>query len=314
MPTFDYARGVGLCINTLYANHEPGAAVSPHLNGEKLTLQKAVHDTERLRAALKQRTYLGYTDSGLTQELKQALQDLFPEPSRFETTGTPNIERIRTPAMPLPMVVAVAGPARSGSSCIAGIIHFLGVAMGEHMLKPNRANPKGFFEDRGLRKICKRRQKGLSSPECVRMLIDWAQNRCRGRDVIGGKFGELCNMVPEMASAWPRLKIIVPERDPAESLQSLQRVRMKRRWSTERKMAWNVDRCAKRDIDLAALGIVPLRLPYHEVLADPRAAVRKIIDFLAIAPTDAQIEKAVAFVSPELAHFGSGHSPLTTSH
>jgi hypothetical protein len=65
-----------------------------------------------------------------------------------------------------------------------------------------------------------------------------------------------------------------------------------------------VGRCDQRDRDLAALGIVPLRLPYHDTVADSAGTVQKIIDFLNIFPTADQIDAAVKFVSPDLMHFG----------
>lgn len=42
---------------------------------------------------------------------------------------------------------AVIGLHRSGTSTVAGILHKLGVSMGEVLLKPQKSNPKGFYED-----------------------------------------------------------------------------------------------------------------------------------------------------------------------
>lgn len=43
--------------------------------------------------------------------------------------------------------VIVLGLPRGGTSATAGLIHHLGVPMGQHLLPPMRENPKGFFED-----------------------------------------------------------------------------------------------------------------------------------------------------------------------
>ncbi|MGM0876124.1 MAG: sulfotransferase family protein [Bacillota bacterium] len=36
---------------------------------------------------------------------------------------------------------------RSGSSATAGVMHHLGIHMGDHLFKPDQANPKGYFEN-----------------------------------------------------------------------------------------------------------------------------------------------------------------------
>ena len=43
--------------------------------------------------------------------------------------------------------IIVLGGHRSGTSCVAGIIHRLGVPLGEHLLGPGVGNPVGHFED-----------------------------------------------------------------------------------------------------------------------------------------------------------------------
>ena len=43
--------------------------------------------------------------------------------------------------------VIVMGCYRTGTSAVAGILHHLGVNMGENFQEPNVQNPKGFFED-----------------------------------------------------------------------------------------------------------------------------------------------------------------------
>ncbi len=50
-----------------------------------------------------------------------------------------------------PRLILVIGAGRSGTSCVAGVLHTLGVRMGieEHLIGPHpEFNPKGHFEDR----------------------------------------------------------------------------------------------------------------------------------------------------------------------
>lgn len=46
-----------------------------------------------------------------------------------------------------PRNVVVVGSGRSGTSLVAGLIATAGHHMGRHLVRPNEANPKGFFED-----------------------------------------------------------------------------------------------------------------------------------------------------------------------
>lgn len=43
--------------------------------------------------------------------------------------------------------IIVLGSHRSGTSAVAGILHHLGVYMGDNFQEPNDANPKGYWED-----------------------------------------------------------------------------------------------------------------------------------------------------------------------
>jgi len=54
------------------------------------------------------------------------------------------------------MIVIVAGMHRSGTSALAGLLHHNGIIMGEAenwKPKPNRENPKGFFENKQFRMV-----------------------------------------------------------------------------------------------------------------------------------------------------------------
>jgi len=126
-------------------------------------------------------------------------------------------------------MVMVLGPSRSGSSCLAGVLDALGVPMGRDKWKANNKNEKGYFEDRGLVKICSEsysegnwRRKN-SREERVKMLKAWAWRRDAVNGFVGGKFVSLCLMLPEMAQVWPQLAVIVPERPVEEIVASMEK-------------------------------------------------------------------------------------------
>lgn len=78
---FDYTAGDGLCVCTLYHN----AARSPgrQLGSERAKVESP-YTAEALRSLIRSRRFLGYSDAGLNQALRDLLAELFPERSRFE--------------------------------------------------------------------------------------------------------------------------------------------------------------------------------------------------------------------------------------
>lgn len=83
MTSWPYQQGIGYCINTLYFNM---LAIKEQyeMQGQKLTLEQPVPSADEIRAKLIGKTYLGYSDAGLTDGLRTILAELFPEPSQFE--------------------------------------------------------------------------------------------------------------------------------------------------------------------------------------------------------------------------------------
>ena len=53
-----------------------------------------------------------------------------------------------TPASPRSPVLVVAGMHRSGTSCVAGLLHSAGLFLGDRLLAGDARNPRGYFEDR----------------------------------------------------------------------------------------------------------------------------------------------------------------------
>jgi len=54
----------------------------------KLTVERDLGGIETLRGRIAGKQYLGYNDNALVPAFKDLLQELFPSPSRFETTGS----------------------------------------------------------------------------------------------------------------------------------------------------------------------------------------------------------------------------------
>jgi len=77
----DYRRPPGVCVGTTYVN-SADATIRP-MGQRKATAQAHLAEAE-LRAHITGRWFLGYAADGFTPTLRKLLDELFPEPSRFE--------------------------------------------------------------------------------------------------------------------------------------------------------------------------------------------------------------------------------------
>jgi len=75
----------GLTVGTWYVN---GAEVQPQPMGHRKATIEAAVPAEQLRRKIAGRWFLGFNDAGFTPELRALLNELFPEPSRFECQPT----------------------------------------------------------------------------------------------------------------------------------------------------------------------------------------------------------------------------------
>lgn len=85
VPTYHYAPPPGYTINTLYCN--AARVAGEPVGRRKHSAEAGCENIEKIRNDLKGKLYLGYNDAGLTGAFKQALQEMFPTPSRFEAGG-----------------------------------------------------------------------------------------------------------------------------------------------------------------------------------------------------------------------------------
>lgn len=89
----------------------------------------------------------------------------------------------------------VLGCFRSGSSAVAGVLHHLGIPMGEHFDKPNRRNPKGYFEDKEFKPLHWRMVEGEDCSEEYEKLV---RKRERFYPKWGLKDPRLCLTFPKL--------------------------------------------------------------------------------------------------------------------
>lgn len=205
-------------------------------------------------------------------------------------------------------MVAVLGQFRGGTSCVAGVLHHLGVHMGKRFAPPKPSNPRGFFEASQLAQICRdsyrepRLEAGNTSAERVARLRAWGNARrdeCQVGQLAGGKHPTLCLMVPEIAEAWGTVRWVAVERPVGESINSL----LKRGWgwppTVVREVLPRMIEVRDRDLERVPAGDV-LRLRYRDLVSRPARTIDQVVDFLEIEPTAEQYAAAVQFVEPSL--------------
>ena len=212
---------------------------------------------------------------------------------------------------PLPIVIAVVGPYRSGASAIAGALHHLGIPMGKQFFSAREeACPKGSFEAKGLHVACRQCYpepgfvEALAREERVAILRRWLRGRRGEEPVVGAKNPKLCLLIPEMLAAWPECKIIAVDRRMEDSIASLEKAGWFRQaWKPAELIRKLIQ---KRDGDLAG---VPkervLHIAFERFLAEPRTELKRVAEFAKIQPSLEKYEKALAHVDPGLKHYSN---------
>jgi FkbM family methyltransferase len=104
---YDYAPPPGYTINTLYCNAANVEGVP--VRGWKHTAEAKENDEGKILAAIKGKTFIGYSDAGLTPALKKILAKTFPTSSPFEIRP-PEPSAITTPPPQRGIVTLAGGP------------------------------------------------------------------------------------------------------------------------------------------------------------------------------------------------------------
>jgi len=213
----------------------------------------------------------------------------------------------------MPFVVVI-GLHSSGSSCIAGVLHKLGVSMGQRLGGHKGKNPKGGFEAQGLARLC---ETAYPFPTLVRKIptkavvnglrkhiqFNAAHVTRNGGRIHGGKYPHLCLMGPELARAHDDLLIVHINRPLDESIASLQER------AADKHDADTIDKLqrilwAKKHELLATFPADrQIAIEYEDLLGDTVRQVDRLIAFLKIEPTDEQLRAALDHVDPACRRF-----------
>lgn len=187
--------------------------------------------------------------------------------------------------------VMVLGLHSSGSSCLAGVLHHLGVHVGNKLV--------GYwgYEAAGLARLCEqaipfgKTRVIMSEEEILRRVCNWTRERrmeAAGRNTIaGGKYPQMCRLANIFKRAIGENLIVIdihrPLEDSIESIVRRERSKIDpavleahQRWLWEGKQKF----LAEND---------HFRVDYYDLLKDPRSEVERIAEFLGLEPTESAI-------------------------
>ncbi|MGH7263947.1 MAG: hypothetical protein ACREMB_03705 [Candidatus Rokuibacteriota bacterium] len=217
-------------------------------------------------------------------------------------TGSGSWQAVRPGRAP---IVAVIGPFSGGTSCVAGVLHHLGVHMGRRFFAIGEREERRTFEEVSLGEICRDAfsepdgERRMSSPALVARLEQWGDaQRCQAaaqRTIGGGKHPLLCLMVPEVLAAWRPARILRVVRPLDRVVGSLRR----RGWWGD----FDLRDCVGRLIaarDAALQGVDHLTVDYDRLVDDPLGVIDDIVGYLELAPAGPYRLAAVEFINPRL--------------
>jgi len=201
--------------------------------------------------------------------------------------------------------IAVIGSHRSGTSAVAGVLHHLGIFMGERLMGSQKGNPKGHFEDLEFWTLHEQIIGDWKDPkpnfepyrQAYRALVE---KREREHQVWGIKDPRLCFTFPLLAEYVTGARPILVIRDVGAIIRSL----VQRRGALDDDMTFEKARkitlhyLDTRAKTMASFRGPALYLEYDTLVEQPEQTVGLIARFCDVPVTQA----AVDFVDPNLRH------------
>jgi len=190
---------------------------------------------------------------------------------------------------------------------VAGVLHKLGVDMGENAERGSERNPAGFFEDEGIvdisRRILKRAEDGVSMADLEKEFGSEIRKAIKKREKEQWGFKDV-NQIQTHPLFRKKLKnpsYLVVYRNPLSTAQSMcdwhdsQLLPTLKRVLDEFQMIQNY-------IEVTLAGDSVMILSYERILEQLETTVDDIIHFLGLSPTEEQRKNAIEHINPELKH------------
>jgi hypothetical protein len=204
-------------------------------------------------------------------------------------------------------VVVVLGLKRGGTSVTAGIVHRLGIPMGERFPPPASANPDGFFEDVDFVSTLDRVTSGAvvadgrilrCNLDAYRQLQQLIKERSEKYELWGLKSFALNYVLPHFTAMCDPavVRVLKVERSFAETVESLSvhlNIPPERAKNDQADCLYNTEKTYNRHPGPKMI------LSYRDLLANPEGKVREIAGWLGVPYKP----EAAALVRSDRKHF-----------
>lgn len=210
------------------------------------------------------------------------------------------------------LFVIVLGIHRSGSSCLAGVCHRLGVYMGDKFIG---CEPDGGYEACELARKLEaawpfpgtemRHSQSMFERKVRPWILQKLNQVRRSESFVGGKYPHLCVYAPAIENiCGNRLRVVHIDRPLEESIASL--IHRSNGHHTDDILRHHQEVFYAHKIQFLNTTKVPVHtIQYSEMLANPAKTVRALAQFLTpLQPSDSRIQDATAYINPELRHIG----------
>lgn len=196
--------------------------------------------------------------------------------------------------------IIVVGPGRCGTSCVAGVLHRLGVFMGTRLLGAHKTNPYGHWEDRDFLDLSMARmEKKISLSEWTARTSELLNARRSLGKPWGWKDPRTCNLLREYLELINDPQFIRCVRDPAKIEFSVVRAYAEHGWTSEQARSMRVRR--ERELDRYLPWYRTLDIDFDQMRESREQVILQIIEFCGLHASERQIREAVASVEPAYA-------------
>jgi len=215
----------------------------------------------------------------------------------------------------LPDFVAVIGLHRSGSSCLASVLHTLGVHMGDRL---GGYEKTGGFEARGLAQLCRTAYPFPATELCIEPeeldrrlsnhILHVRRSAAQRGKIAGGKYPHLCAMGERLQRICGRsLRCVHASRPLEASIRSFQNRLLHQHDFGHIPNLEHGAECVQRWLwkgkEQFLATVDHLTIDYETLLSDPRRQIDRIIEYLELQPTKKVRELALARIQPKLCHY-----------
>jgi len=190
---------------------------------------------------------------------------------------------------------------RDGSSAVGGMLHKMGVHMGDEFEDPGiRVTPFGSYEDKELHKVTDGVLKGTRSPDDYRPYV---QKQCSKHEVWGIKHPSLVHtahyIIPMIQEAGHEVRMVVTIREPALIVNSFMRAWYHGRIYAEKWYSQVSSLRAARMLETPA--IPKIQIHYDDIHNNPGLQAARLAQFAFEGIRDADekiVLKGAAHISP----------------